>query len=420
MNHKEGLTALMEEQLGDIVLSASSPEGVVNRSVLKRSNRTLVNRFLHPIRILTASTLAVLPTLPGGSVFLAHAQENSYPINLTPTRLTNTLLDQPSPKKEEFSLISQPPAQTLNQTLAVETERLADGGEWASLEEVQQRGFTGVGFQAIARMIPAVVGKAISPEIPRPNGDVIQQTESGLMAWRKADNWTAFTDGSRTWVNGPVGLQERGNKERFGWEEDSQNNGSSFDNKANQQDNELYLGKYKVVNTLEQTVDGKRYTIQTLVSPTASHSVIINPTAEENLRKFIAEEGKRNGFYNVRIIVLGRDEGVEGVWMGWEGYRVGSKYERIGFYGSQRLGVDVNLFYGTDPTSPFDNPYFMQNGVRATLGARFVTVSVTGGSLVTNSMSPLGPPPTPEQWTRILSAAGWSREAFDLIPYSSK
>ena len=40
------------------------------------------------------------------------------------------------------------------------------------------------------------------------------------MAWRKADNWTAFTDGYRTWINGPNGLVMRLNTERFVWEAD--------------------------------------------------------------------------------------------------------------------------------------------------------------------------------------------------------
>jgi len=38
------------------------------------------------------------------------------------------------------------------------------------------------------------------------------------MVWRKADNWTAFTSGSITWVNGPYGVEERRNEERFEWE----------------------------------------------------------------------------------------------------------------------------------------------------------------------------------------------------------
>ncbi len=50
------------------------------------------------------------------------------------------------------------------------------------------------------------------------NGESLQQTTGGLLVWRQADNWTAFTDGHRTWVNGPVGLQSRLNAELFDWE----------------------------------------------------------------------------------------------------------------------------------------------------------------------------------------------------------
>jgi hypothetical protein len=50
------------------------------------------------------------------------------------------------------------------------------------------------------------------------NGDGLQQTTGGLMVWRKADNWTAFTNGSITWINGPFGLQNRPNDQRFAWE----------------------------------------------------------------------------------------------------------------------------------------------------------------------------------------------------------
>ena len=45
-----------------------------------------------------------------------------------------------------------------------------------------------------------------------------QQTTTGLIVWRKADNWTAFTNGSRTWINGPAGVQDRANDEGFPWE----------------------------------------------------------------------------------------------------------------------------------------------------------------------------------------------------------
>ena len=75
-----------------------------------------------------------------------------------------------------------------------------------------------LGFKALADQVPGVVGAPIEDEHWGDNGDSLQQTTTGLMAWRKADNWTAFTNGSRTWINGPFGVMERGNDDRFDWE----------------------------------------------------------------------------------------------------------------------------------------------------------------------------------------------------------
>lgn len=75
-----------------------------------------------------------------------------------------------------------------------------------------------LGFKALADQIPAIAGQPLEDECWGTNGDSLQRTTTGLMAWRKADNWTAFTNGSRSWVNGPLGVMERGNDERFEWE----------------------------------------------------------------------------------------------------------------------------------------------------------------------------------------------------------
>jgi hypothetical protein len=76
-----------------------------------------------------------------------------------------------------------------------------------------------LGFKTLADMIPDVVGQPLEDEHHNPeSGDGLQLTSKGLMVWRKADNWTAFTDGYRTWINGPNGLQTRLNTERFSWE----------------------------------------------------------------------------------------------------------------------------------------------------------------------------------------------------------
>lgn len=82
-----------------------------------------------------------------------------------------------------------------------------------------------LGFKAIHDQIPDIVGDCTSDEYHGANGDGLQNTvawhgKGGLLAWRKADNWTAFTDGANTWVNGPNGLQKRPNDQRFPFEND--------------------------------------------------------------------------------------------------------------------------------------------------------------------------------------------------------
>jgi plastocyanin len=74
-----------------------------------------------------------------------------------------------------------------------------------------------LGFATLAAVIPQV-GQCLDSQNFAPNGDALQHTSGGLLVWRKADNWTAFTDGYRTWVNGPQGIQQRLNTARFPWE----------------------------------------------------------------------------------------------------------------------------------------------------------------------------------------------------------
>src|SRR5260370_40444658 len=69
-----------------------------------------------------------------------------------------------------------------------------------------------LGFAQLQDLIPDIVGSCIDDEVHDPKtGDALQRTTNGLLVGRKADNWTAFTDGSQSWVNGPLGLQQRSN-----------------------------------------------------------------------------------------------------------------------------------------------------------------------------------------------------------------
>src|SRR5579862_248673 len=75
-----------------------------------------------------------------------------------------------------------------------------------------------LGFRALHDLDATDIGNCTGNQMYAANGDAQQSTARGLMVWRKADNFTAFTDGFHTWVNGPNGLQERLNSDRFPWE----------------------------------------------------------------------------------------------------------------------------------------------------------------------------------------------------------
>jgi hypothetical protein len=76
-----------------------------------------------------------------------------------------------------------------------------------------------LGFQALHDQMPSIVGECQDDEYHGDSGDGLQVTQGGLLVWRKADNWTAFTNGSTTWLLGPSGVQSRPNAGPFfSWE----------------------------------------------------------------------------------------------------------------------------------------------------------------------------------------------------------
>jgi hypothetical protein len=79
-----------------------------------------------------------------------------------------------------------------------------------------------LGFATLASLMPEQVGTCVEEEHFKPSsGNALQHTSAGLLVWRKADNWTAFTNGYQTWINGPLGLVGRLNSERYPWEADA-------------------------------------------------------------------------------------------------------------------------------------------------------------------------------------------------------
>ena len=75
-----------------------------------------------------------------------------------------------------------------------------------------------LGFATLHALDAADIGNCIDNQVFAANGDAQQHSAYGLLVWRKADNWTAFTNGYQTWINGPSGLVQRFNDEWFEWE----------------------------------------------------------------------------------------------------------------------------------------------------------------------------------------------------------
>jgi hypothetical protein len=86
-----------------------------------------------------------------------------------------------------------------------------------------------LGFAALRDLVGVQkVGECLEDEhFNLENGNAEQRTSGGLLVWRKVDNFTAFTDGGTSWINGPNGLQSRPNAERFSWEKDPVQPGSA-------------------------------------------------------------------------------------------------------------------------------------------------------------------------------------------------
>src|SRR4051812_19453517 len=69
-----------------------------------------------------------------------------------------------------------------------------------------------LGFATLHDLIPEIVGGCLENEhLDRASGNTVQATTNGLMVYRPCDNWTAFTNGATTWINGPYGVQSRPN-----------------------------------------------------------------------------------------------------------------------------------------------------------------------------------------------------------------
>jgi hypothetical protein len=75
------------------------------------------------------------------------------------------------------------------------------------------------GFADLATLIPDQVGHCVADSRPSDDqGDIMQETNKGLMTWSKATNVVEFTNGARTWVSSPYGVVLRDATTSYNWE----------------------------------------------------------------------------------------------------------------------------------------------------------------------------------------------------------
>ncbi|GEM_PF-2789013 len=140
-----------------------------------------------------------------------------------------------------------------------------------------------LGFQRLHDLLPDIVGDCLDSEDHNPvTGDTLQHTTNGLLVWPEhpqagAGNWTAFTDGYHTWIDGPYGVEQRLNTARFAWEQPTARAALAVDVDPAH----VLLDASDVPNNYVMTHDGP--------SPTAT------PQAPTYSRKFVGVPGNPLG-----------------------------------------------------------------------------------------------------------------------------
>ena len=117
-----------------------------------------------------------------------------------------------------------------------------------------------LGFAALKAAIdeaegPEKVGACLENQRFAANGNAEQRTTGGLMVWRKQDNFTAFTDGYRTWATGPQGLQVRLNTESFAWEPPRSYRGVALGDREDNADLRGWIDRFGTLGHGENSYD---------------------------------------------------------------------------------------------------------------------------------------------------------------------
>jgi len=174
-----------------------------------------------------------------------------------------------------------------------------------------------LGFQTLHSLDPSDSGDCVNNQyLGNPNGDQWQNTTKGLMVWRKADNWTAFTNGYMTWINGPTGMASRLNTQRFSWEGDAGAPGTVVIGAVNVASDSnscvppLGLGLYSAAQADQlRRSDPDVY---------LNNYIVTNGVPSNSGFSVSKEFSFRNGHYYPTVTLLGSDENAsKAAFVGW-------------------------------------------------------------------------------------------------------
>jgi hypothetical protein len=273
------------------------------------------------------------------------------------------------------------------QTLPEITRADSGGGDNSGSQNPTFR----LGFADLASQI-SNAGQPLENEHYGSNGDSLQQTSKGLMVWRKTDNWTAFTDGINTWVNGPNGVQKRPNSERFPWESKTQTISTGVESNNQIDELENFINQAITTESFSTVIDGKPYIIENRRVPSSDYQFTFAGEQKNQFIGFIAKEGLAKGLRRTEIIVLDPAKKTEiGIRPGYAlsqyplpqdiDKRMSHQYAYNNYIGSVGYQVrgDTSVFiFGPGFELPLENSDFVDNIIQPTLVAKFLEFVVTG------------------------------------------
>lgn len=124
------------------------------------------------------------------------------------------------------------------------------------------------GFKTLRDLLPDIVGECLENERATVDG-ARQRTTGGLLVWRRAGNWIAFTDGYRTWSVGPQGLQQQSNAAGFSWQRSANDGGLGFDTIHLPGNDRIRIGIHP---------EGRHFVIYTFNTVTGSYDPVLQLT----------------------------------------------------------------------------------------------------------------------------------------------